>query len=142
MLRLMNTSFQEKSIWSVLLSLVGVFGYYFYRVSNPSLGDSETFGLFVVAVVVLVILLAVLHVGIAIHNTREASQGGDERDTLIELKATRISSTVLSVGALLSAGLWLTDATPLNMANAILLSLVVAEMAQCVMQLFYYRRGL
>ncbi len=137
----MNLSFQEKSIWSVLVSLLVVFGFYFYLISVAAMTPSQGLGLFIFAVVALVVMLAILHIGIALCNIRSATQDGDERDTLIELQAIRISSTVLAVGALLSASMWMTDTTPLNMANAILLSLVVSEIVQCVVQLVYYRRG-
>ena len=136
----MNLSFQEKSTWISLFSLLIAYSYYFYRVFATPVSESETFTLFILAVVVIVIIQIVLHIVVAIFNARDAQQGSDERDKLFELRATRIASVVLASGALLSASLWLTDATPLNMANAILLSLVVAQLVQCLVQLFYYRR--
>ena len=137
----MNLSFQEKSTWISLFSLLIAYSYYFYRVFATPVSEAETVNLFIFAVVVVVIIEIVLHIVVAISNARDAQQGSDERDKLFALKATRISSTVLAIGVLLSASLWLTNATPLNMANAILLSLVLAELVQCLVQLFYYRRG-
>ena len=137
----MDMSFQEKSTWSQLVGLVLVFGYYFYRVLGTSLSEVETVILFIVAVVALVALQIVFHIVIALSNIREANQGEDERDKMIELKATRVSAFVLGAGALLSASLWIFGVTPLTMANAILLSLVIAEVVQGVLQVVYYRRG-
>ncbi len=137
---MMNLSFQEKSTWISLFSLLIPYSYYFYRVFATPVSEAEMVTLFILAVVVIVIIQIVLHVAVAIANTRDALHGGDERDELFELKAARIASVVLATGVLLSASLWLTDATPLNMANAILLSLVAAQLVQCLVQLFYYRR--
>lgn len=136
----MNLSFQEKSTWISLFSLLIAYSYYFYKVFAAPVSEAETFTLFVLAVVVIVVIQIVLHSAVAIFNSRDAQQGSDERDKLFELRATRISSLVLVIGVLISASLWLTNATPLNMANAILLSLVLAHLVQCLVQLFYYRR--
>ncbi len=137
----MEMSFQEKSTWSQLVGLVLVFGYYFYRVLATSLTNTETVVLFIVAIVALVALQIVFHIIAALSNIEDANQGEDERDTLITLKATRVGAVVLGIGAMLSASLWIFNVTPLMMANAILLSLVIAEVTQNILQIAYYRRG-
>lgn len=141
-LSMINATFREKSAWSVLIGLIVVFGYYFYEVLSTSPANFEALRLFIAAVVALVAVEITLHVVAAISDTREAARsGGDERDVLIDLKATRISARVLGAGALLSASLWIFGATTLHMANAVILSLVLAEMARCISQLVLYRRG-
>ncbi len=132
-------AFQEKSTWAQLIGIVAVFGFYFQRVIGAGPTRAEAIVLFVGAVVAIIVIQIVLHIAIAITSPRTAGEE-DERDALIALKATRVSSFVLAVGVLLAAGLWLLDTTPFAMANAILLSLVLSEVTDCVIRIGYYRR--
>lgn len=134
-------SFQEKSAIATLVALAIVFGGYFtiYVVVAPA--PPAMVILFIIAVIALVTLLAGSHAVMAILDLRGAQDEPDERDNLIELKAIRTASTVLGMGALASASLWLVEATTLQMAHAMLLSLVVAEIVQRSIQIAHYRRG-
>ncbi len=139
----MDTSFEEKSAWITLLALVAVFGCYFLVAARMlSAGTTETAApfvpLFIVITVLLVIVLAVGHAVAAIVNRGDAR---DERDSQIERRAESNSSWILAVGVV-SAMFAL--ALPIGkawVANGLLMSLVVSEVANYVLRLYYYRRG-
>ena len=153
-------SFQEKSIWVCLAITLTVFGSYFIfafdafseAFSNQDAGESAfaTIPIFIGSVIALSIIVAVVHVVLALVFSKEAEAGGDERDNLIELKATRISYFVLAIGVVatglsLAFLLPLTEThvllLPLGMANVIMFFFFLAEIVGWSLQLLYYRRG-
>lgn len=89
--------FHEKSASACLLAIVLVYGPYFWMVfQHPYAG----LGLFVVAVIALVVLLMTFHIINAI-TSRSIRKSGDlpphdELDSLIELRAAKTSSFVLA----------------------------------------------
>ena len=97
----MDLSFQEKSLWLMFISLVGGFGFYLVAVLPTDAVDvmPHQVVLFVLAVVMLVIMQLVGHIVIAIMDRRTET---DERDRLIELKATRNAAYVLATGVFLA----------------------------------------
>jgi hypothetical protein len=135
-------SFREKSAWISLASLLIVFGVYFWNVARiiarkTALSD---FPLFFSLLVALIVAEVVLHLLIAMQSPGDARTPKDERERLIELKATRIAFFVLLVGALVSiatmhlkVGVWV-------MAHCVLLSVVVAEVVKFGTQIILYRR--
>ena len=137
-----NLSSREKGTWVTLIAIVVAFsGYFSHFIENPLAGP-QNLKLFIGAVIGLVVIHIVLHSIIAATEEDGADAPGDERDELIKLKASHIASFVFGIGALGAAHLWMIDdVTPLIMANAILFSLVVSEVVQCVLQLYYYRAG-
>ena len=139
-------SFREKSAWISLVSLVVVFGTYFSYIGMVMAGLARNrFALFLVMVAVFVIAEVVLHLVIATQSPRDARTPKDEREQLIELKATRTAFYVLLVSAFGSIGtvhlrlsdpddhLWL-------MMQAILFSIVFAEAVKFARQIVLYRR--
>ena len=93
----MNLSFQEKSLWLMFASLVGVFGFYFVSVLPADRVDlqPQQVVFFVLAVVVLVIMAIVGHIVIAILERHRETDG---RDRLIALKCVRNGSYVPATG--------------------------------------------
>ena len=151
----MDLSFQEKSILGSLIITVGLFGYYFIQVFEALMeGSSGSIVLlpFTLAWVVGVVIAVeiVYHILIATASTPEDE---DERDQLIEAKATRISYFVLVAGCLFTMGHTIINVfvedqvedrvlnNPIMTANFILLSFILAEVVGFAMQLYYYRRG-
>jgi len=139
----MNASFEEKSVWIQLISMVGVLGSYFV-VAGLMLSRGVTVvaafvPLFFVAVVLLVAVLVAGHTVVAIASKPE---GRDERDRLIEWRAERNSSWILSVGVLAAiTGMVLTVGN-VSIAHLLMLSMLLSEVARYVFQLVYYRRGM
>ena len=139
----MDASFEEKSVWITLLSLVLILGAYFILAGRMlSMGVTALpayVPLFTVIVVLLVVVLSVAH-AVAVIAARP--EGRDERDRLIGWRAENNSSWVLGVGVLAAVfGL----ATPLDrvwIAHGLLLSLFLTEVLKYTLQVMYYRRGM
>ncbi|KAF0093730.1 MAG: hypothetical protein E1N59_2560 [Puniceicoccaceae bacterium 5H] len=129
-------------MWASLVALLVFFAYYFNRVRSIPLEKAEILTLFAGSVVVLVVLQIALQVAVSLVNPKDAAQPWDERERLIKAKAGEVFGVVLAIGALFSASTAFFGAHPLQMANAILLSLVGAQIVECVVQLYYYRRGI
>jgi hypothetical protein len=137
-------SFREKSAWISFVSILLVFSIYFARVAQVFVageGRGPLFHLFLVLVAGLVVLEVILHVAIAIQSPREARSPKDERERLIDMKATRLAFPVLLVGAFCAI-------LPIHMgmgrgvmADAMLLAIVVAELVKFGAQIVYHRRG-
>ena len=151
----MDLSFQEKSIIGSLLITILLFGWYFLQVFEVLTGGSSESAaalpfILIGVIVAVVIIEVVYHVLIALASRPEDQ---DERDVLIEARATRISYFVLVAGCVTIIGHTilntyfeqeLTDrilVNPIMTANYILLSFILAEIVGFAMQLYYYRRG-
>jgi hypothetical protein len=142
----MNLSYQEKSIWVSLVSTLIVFGYYFLNAmkifNNSKIENLAITGLFIGTVIILIIIQIVFQSIIAIINRKEAQKGEDERDNLIELKATRISYFIIVLGVWVTALSFLILSSTIIMANTIMFFFILAEIVGYIIQLIYYRRGI
>jgi hypothetical protein len=139
----MNASFEEKSVWLQLISIVAVLGSYFI-VAALMLSQGITLliafvPLFVVAVGLLVVVLVVGHIVVAIASRPE---GRDERDRLIEWRAESNASWILGAGVIAAITGLVFSVAPVWIAHVLLLSLLLSEVAKFVFQLVYYRRGM
>lgn len=137
-------SFREKSAWISFVSILVVFSIYFARAARVLIageGRGALFHLFIVLALGLVALEVVLHVAIAIQSPREARSAKDEREHLIDMKATRVAFPVLLVGAFGAISTIHMGAGRGAMADAILLAIVLAELAKFGAQIVYHRRG-
>ena len=146
-------SHQEKTVTVSLFSYLMIWGYYLWNV----LQMYQTGGLVQERVFRLwgIIILMSIAVNIAAHiltnivfniihmaKTNEAeSTLEDERDQLIELKGTRITYIVFSIGVLLAMLTMVMDMPPLVMFNLLIFSSVTAEIVGSITQLYLYRRG-
>ena len=139
----MSASFEEKSVWIQLVSMVAALGAYFViaavMVSNGTTALGPFVPLFIVAVVLLVVVLAAGHIVLAIASRPE---GRDERDRLIGWRAESNSSWVLAAGVLAAITGLIVSAESVWIAHLLLLSLFASEVAKYLLQLLYYRRGL
>lgn len=137
-------SFREKSAWVALLTYGVVFGGYFFtlwRAWDESYGQGLSIGLMIGAVVALIIVAIVLNVVLALFHPKSANAHADERETLIDLKAERISSYVQSAGVVCLIGALLIGWNAFLVANLLLASLVIAELVKALAQIVYFRRG-
>ena len=136
----MDLSFQEKSLWLMLASLVAVFGFYFWAVLPSPAVDvmPNQMGPFIVAVVALVVVQVVGHIVIAIADRRTAT---DERDRLIGLKGTRNAGYVLATGVFFALCTALATRGNFIFCHVLLGSWVAAQLVDIASQLYYYRRG-
>jgi hypothetical protein len=139
----MNASFEEKSVWIQLVSLVAVLGSYFaiagLMLSKGVMVIAAYVSLFIVAVVLLVIVLVAGHIVVAVASKPE---GRDERDRLIGWRAESNTGWILAVGVCAAITGLVASIENVYVAHLLVLSMLLSEVAKCVLQLVYYRRGL
>ena len=137
----MPMSFREKSAWISILSMAGIYGYYFISVIRSGRwGDSRAGGL-LGTVVALAIVQTVLTVAVAVLSPRDARAPQDERESLIALRSTRFAYGVLA-GCVACACFFGGFEPPVAFGtNALLLVLVAAEVLRCGCQIIQFRRG-
>jgi len=150
-----DMSFREKSTIGSLVLTVVIFGSYFLKVFEAFTSSSSDAiavlpGVLIGVVITVVVVEVVYQVAIAILDGEEDS---DERDRLVDARATRISYYVLAAGCVATighmlisemVGEWLADSvtrTPIFVANMLVFSFILSEIVGFSMQLFYYRRG-
>ena len=138
-----------------LLITTALFGWYFLQVfevlTGSFSGSATTLPFVLVGVIVAVVIIEVVyHVVIAVGKRPEDA---DERDVLIEAKATRIAYFVLAAGCISIDGHTILNAylhagdtnqpfvNAIMTANYILLAFILSEIVGFAMQLYYYRRG-
>lgn len=132
-------TFKEKSLWGTLVSTVVIYAYYFWRALE--LGDGEpgrVGGLFVGAVVALIVVQVVVTAALALHRRPEQT---DERDRRIAQAGARNAYYVLMTGVWGALGVAALALGTFWFAHAALLAVVLGEVTRCASQLVYYRRG-
>ncbi len=138
----MGSSFEEKSVWVQLSSMVLVLGGYFVVAGSMMAGGVNTLiayvPLFVTAVVLMVIVLIAGHILAAITGRPEPR---DERDRLIEWRAESNSSWVLAIGVLAGISCMVLGYESVWVAHLLFGSLFLSSVLGFVLQLVYYRRG-
>ncbi len=137
-------SFREKSAWISFMSILLIFGAYFRNVSQVSDGEVSVETGFRIQVALLALFVAVElvgHLAIALQAPTEARAPGDERERLIEMKATRVAFPVLVIGALACVGMMHTTRSVWAIGQHVLLAVVVAELVKFGGQILYFRRG-
>jgi archaellum biogenesis protein FlaJ (TadC family) len=137
-------SFREKSAWISFVSILVVFGAYFWNANRILQGAVETHRGFVISVGLLaafVLIEIVLHVTVAMQAPEEALAPKDEREQLIELKATRVAFQVLVVGALAGVAMMHITRSVWVMGQHVLLAIVFAELVKFGVQIRYFRGG-
>ena len=142
----LNLSFEEKSTWVSLAIILIVFTGYFSQVYdgllNGTLDRATVSGLFMGAVITVIILEIVLHIVIAAFNHKDADQHRDERDRLFTMKAGNISGWVLGIAVLMiAAHTFIQDLDSTWVANLLLFAVFVSQVTSYTLQLVYYRRG-
>ena len=137
-------SFREKSAWISFVSLLVVFGAYFWNVSrilhhavDSHRGAVISFGL----IGAFVVIEIVLHIAVAMQSPKEAKAPRDEREQLIELKSTRVAFQVLVVGAFAAMGLMHITSSAFVVGQHILMAIVFAELVKFGVQIHYFRSG-
>ena len=151
-------SFREKMAWVSIAVTLAVWGFYFFEFSQLVSGGRATAGdlmeLFVGCVVLTIVVEIVLAIAVAATSAKAANSPADERERLIELRATRIAYAILSVGvvfvalaspvAALGGPHVLKDPTEdvvLITANGVLFALIAAELVRSAAQVIGFRRG-
>jgi hypothetical protein len=135
-------SFREKSAWISVVSLAAIYAVYFWSVfrSGARTGGFHYVGL-LETVVALAVVQTALMIAVSVFAPKEARAPRDERERLIDLKATRFAYFVLA-GSVACACFFRGFPRPVIFdANALLFILVVAEILRSGCQIVQYRRG-
>ena len=142
--------FREKSAWISLVTMLVVFGAFFGAVAGDVLPASgvPTVHYLILSVLAVIVLQLVLKLVARSLAQADAASPKDERERLIELKATRIAFYVL-VGAVL-LGVFLVIHTPVaggpfpgspRLGLAMVACIVLADVVRSAAQIVYFRRG-
>lgn len=149
-------SFQEKNITVSLANFTLILGYFLIRLFQMIQGGSFTptnvfrlWGLIIALAIVVTIFATILThiVSAIIHAVKTGEERPDiediedERDNLIDLRGTKITYFVSSIGVLLSMLTFVLGQPPLVMFTLLILSGVVAQIIGDISRLYLYRRG-
>jgi len=135
-------SFREKTAWISVILLVVLFGPYFGRVALAMAGKAHVHGGTQFAMVAaFVILEIVLRVAIAIQSPRDARAPRDEREDLIDMRATRAAFYVLLGGVLVAIFTLHFPVSVWMLSQFVLFSVVVSELVRFSGQIRMFRRG-
>jgi uncharacterized membrane protein len=134
-------SFREKTAWISLVSMCGIYGLYFWPMfhSGHAVGGFSFIGL-LKTVIALIVVQTVLTIVAAIAAPRDAKAPKDEREKLIELKATRIAYSGLATAVALACLFGALDPPIVFNTNSLLFILVTAEVMRSGCQVIQYRR--
>jgi len=139
-----DMSFREKSAWISFVLILGVFTPFFWNAYRQFAGaiDGSTGVTWAVGLLVLfVVLEIVLHVAVALLAPADARTPKDERERLIEMRATFVAFQFLVVGALLGAATIHVSRSAWVMQQVVMLSIVLAELVKYGIQIALFRRG-
>lgn len=136
-------SFREKSAWISFVTILAVFIPFFWNSVRQFRGDiagREAVSTAFVLLMVFVLLEIVLHVVVAVRSPREARSPRDEREQLIDMRATRLAFHVLVVGALGAVAMVHLTRSAWVIQQVVLLAIVVAELVRFGGQILHFRR--
>jgi len=141
-----DISFKEKSILASFIIILLVYSKYFLYVFQSltagTIDKGEVSGLFIGAIISLIVYQVVFHIILGILKAKDPDEPNDERDRMISANAGNISGWVLGFAVFVSAGyIFIHDLNALWSANLLMLALVISQLSDYAMQLFYYRRG-
>lgn len=137
-------SFREKSAWISFICVLifgGLYGWQAISVEFFNAHHNPVKYVFV-TIAALVALEIALHVAIAIQSPREARTPKDEREQLIDLRASRVAFYVLFIGALASLGLGmhLPGSNRYLLSQLLMSAIITTLLVRFGMQIVLYRR--
>ena len=135
-------AFREKAAWVSLVSVAGIYGVYFFlviRAGHAGAPGGHFFGL-LETVIALVIVQVGLLIAISIVSPTDAKAPRDEREQLIDLRATRAAYSGLATGIAFACFFGAFTPPIIFNTNALLFVLVTAELLRSATQIIQYRR--
>jgi uncharacterized membrane protein len=137
-------SFREKSAWISLFCLLiftALWLTHALRIEFFGAENDNPMLWFFGTLAALIALEIGLHVAIAIQSPREAKTPKDERERLIDMKASRVAFYVLMIGAFVSIGtLHVPSANRYTMAQCLMGSILFALLIRFATQIALHRR--
>jgi len=148
-------SFQEKNITVSLVNFILILGVYLIRVFQMIQGGSfnstnvfRLWGIVIVLAILVTIFATILtHIvsgiiqAIKTKEEPDIEDIADERDRLIDLRGTKITYFVSSIGVFLSMLTFALGQPPLVMFTLLIFFGVVAQIIGDISRLYLYRRG-
>jgi len=149
-------SFQQKNITVSLANFTLILGFYLIRVFQMIQGGNfnstnvfRLWGIIIALAVVVTIFATILtHIVLAIiHAIRTGEEKSnvedieDERDKLIDLRGTKLTYLVASIGSFLSMLTFVFGQPPLVMFTLLIFFGVLAQILGDVLRLVLYRKG-
>ena len=136
-------SFREKSAWVTLTAILLVFLLYITHAPNVFGRDPGHWELHVVGVSILafIVIEIVTHVVLYLRFPKDARTPKDERERLLDLKATRLAAYVFVLGTFVAIMMPHWGATGFAVTLYVVLAFVVAEVVNYTARIIYYRRG-
>lgn len=135
-------AFREKMAWLSVAAHALVFGGYFFALTrswDEQHAQGLSIGLMIAAVIAFVVIMVALTTAIALLAPRSAGAPADERERLIDLKAERSASYVLSAAVVCLIGALLMSWNGILVANLLLAAVVISELVKAGLQIGYYR---
>lgn len=150
--------YQEKASWATLSITLIVLVNYLVKLTTIEHSNLSLTGLLSVTFIWIIAATIVVHIILAILNAKEAEQGIDERDNIFDLTATRNSTWVIYISIFIAfSHLFLLQyfvgnnsfsllnlanvSAAYNMANILMLGLLMSGLVHEITKLYYYRRG-
>jgi hypothetical protein len=145
---------KEKQIIVTLCTTVLILGLYSlhvyskYIAVNPEIINSFKFWgkAFVILIPIAIVAQIIIHIIFAIINKMVTNEDmpttDDERDKLIELKSTRISHWIFTIGFMLAMGSQAIDMKPWVMFVTLISSGFLSSMVSELARFYFYRKGI
>ena len=138
-------SFREKTAWAMMLVMIVGGAYYFNLVGQASKALGATappiIGFVIAYVILIVVASVVLMIALAITAPSEAEAPADERERRVEDKVGHISGSVLGIGVFTAMLHYAYQADGNLMFHIDFGSLMVSQIAEYGLQIWFYRRG-
>lgn len=148
-------SYQEKNVTVSLVSFSLILWFYLARVWQMLQNGGLTTDIFnlwatviVMGIIVTIILTIFAHIGFTIFEVIKTGQDDpkiddteDERDKLIDLRGTKVTYFISSIGTLVAMLTFALGQPPLVMFTLLVLSGLVAQVLGDIYRLVLYRRG-
>ena len=133
--------FREKIAWTSMLSVTGIYGLYFWSLVHAGPPGAGWHFALLDTIVALVVVQVALTVAVTVFTPREAKVPRDEREQLIDLRATRVAYAALATSIAFACFFGAFDPPLKFNTNALLFILVATEIIRCATQIIQYRRS-
>jgi hypothetical protein len=148
-------SFQEKNIAVSLVNFSLILSFYLFRlwqlIGSDRFEPNQIFRLWVIiivaAIVVTIVAIILTQIGAGIIEAIKTKTVPvieditDERDKLIDLKGTKTTYTLSSIGTFLAMLTFALGQPPLVMFTLLILVGLLAQIVGDIVRLYFYRRG-
>jgi hypothetical protein len=136
-------SFREKSAWITLISILLVFVLYILHVPNIFDPDPGVWELHVVLLTIttFIVIEVIAHVVLYLRFPKDARTPKDERERLIDLKATRLAAYVFVLGTFIAIMTPHFGVSGFAVMLYVIFAFVIAEVVNYAARIIYYRRG-